>query len=51
MQSFNRYFATLHREPLKPTAGYPSDANRFLRDIAPILSREKIADEKLIRMR
>ena len=51
MQSFNRYFATIHREPLKPTAGYPSDANRFLQDIAPTLRREKIADGELIRVR
>jgi hypothetical protein len=53
MDSFNAYFQRLHRSdvPLKPTAGYPVDADRFLNDIAPILRREKIDPDQLIRQR
>lgn len=53
MQSLNRFFRNLHREstPLKPTAGYPLDAERFLADIGPILRREKIDHRTLVRCR
>jgi hypothetical protein len=53
MQSLNAYFFQRHRKPerLIPTAGYPVDADRFLTDIAPIISQEKIDREKLVRSR
>jgi len=53
MQSLNAYFAARHRQsaPLRPTAGYPVDADRFLAEIAPIVSRENIDAERLIRSR
>lgn len=52
MQSLNGYFADLHTgSQLKPTAGYPVDADRFLDDIAPILKRAKIDRERLVRAR
>lgn len=53
MESFNEYFANLHKgkNPLKPTAGYPTDAIRYLKDIAPIRKRERIKDTDLIRQR
>ncbi len=53
MESFNRYFASLYRgpEPLRPTAGYPVDADRFLDQIAEPLARERIAADQLVRSR
>ncbi len=53
MESFNRYFADLHRGtmPLRPTAGYPVDAERFLDQIADTLQREKIGIDTLVRSR
>lgn len=53
MEAINGYFAQRHDGPiaLKPTAGYPVDAERFLDQIAPIRQREGIADSDLIRMR
>ena len=53
MQSMNRFFGDRHRkpEPLRPTAGYPLDAERFLTDIAPILQRERIDRRTLVRCR
>ena len=39
MESLNAWFA--ERQPgVRPTAGYPKDAQRFLRDVAPLLVRE-----------
>jgi ribonuclease HII len=53
MESFNRFFAQLYRgsEPLKPTAGYPVDADRFLFQVAEDLKREKILADQLVRSR
>ena len=53
MESLNAYFAHRHTEsePLCPTAGYPVDADRFLKDIAPIIRRERIERDQLIRDR
>jgi len=53
MDSLNRYFLDRHQGtvPLKPTAGYPVDADRFLRDIGPIIEAEKVTAEDLIRSR
>jgi hypothetical protein len=53
MESMNAHFQRLHRSdtPLRPTAGYPVDADRFLGDIEPILQREKIDRGTLVRDR
>jgi ribonuclease HII len=53
MESLNTYFAARHRgtTPLKPTAGYPVDADRFLADIQSILQREQIDPRKIVRSR
>lgn len=51
MNSLNHYFATLAAAELRPTAGYPVDADRFLADIASILEREGIDRERLVRSR
>ena len=51
MQAFNQYFADRHTGSLKPTAGYPADADRFLADIAELVDHEKIKHEHLIRER
>lgn len=53
MESLNRYFAQRHAgsTPLKPTAGYPVDAERFLRDIQPIIQANQIDPSDLIRSR
>lgn len=53
MASFNRYFIERmpSGQPLRPTAGYPSDADRFLKDIANAGLRKAIADADLIRKR
>ncbi|HBV64238.1 MAG TPA: hypothetical protein DEF45_14590 [Rhodopirellula sp.] len=51
MQAFNHYFADRHIGKLKPTAGYPADADRFLADITAVVEREKINCEHLIRAR
>ena len=53
MESLNAYFASRHDGPsqLKPTAGYPVDADRFLKQIQTTRVREAIADLDLVRMR
>ncbi len=53
IESLNGYFASRHRgpEPLKATAGYPVDADRFLKDVAPIIAAENISTRKLVRSR
>lgn len=53
MESINAFFAERHdaATPLRPTAGYPVDADRFLEEIQPILQREKITREDLVRLR
>jgi ribonuclease HII len=53
MESLNAYFSARHQNsvPLKPTAGYPVDADRFLQQIGPILKAEKIARQALVRER
>lgn len=50
MGMFNRFWQQ-HVPDLKPTAGYPSDAQRFYRDIEPARKRLGIADETLWRVR
>ena len=53
MEAFNQYFAKHHRgsEPLTPTAGYPTDADRFLRAIEPIVKAKRIDVDQLVRSR
>ena len=53
MDSLNEYFCQRHcgDEPLKPTAGYPTDANRFLKQIEPIIEREQMDLFDLVRNR
>ncbi|MEO1614835.1 MAG: hypothetical protein AAFV88_03235 [Planctomycetota bacterium] len=53
MESFNEYFLKQSGCPdnLKPTAGYPQDADRYLKDIKPILTAGAIDTETLIRER
>jgi len=57
MGHFNQYFNQLAKHnsavvgPLRPTAGYAVDAERFLTDIAPIRVEQKISDQTLIRLR
>lgn len=63
MGSLNRYFAALARRhrnhpeavnvpsPLKPTAGYPVDADRYLSDIDALIRLDGIDRDKLVRKR
>ncbi|TWU65790.1 hypothetical protein V7x_13430 [Crateriforma conspicua] len=53
MGALNRYFAARHQgdTPLKPTAGYPQDAKRFLVDIADQIRRDEIDIDRLVRQR
>lgn len=50
MKLFNRFWSD--RQPgLKPTAGYPLDANRFRKDIAALQKQLGITDDDLWRVR
>lgn len=53
MGSFNAYFKKRHRgpSPLKPTAGYPVDADRFLTDVESIIQEHCILKSDLVRCR
>ena len=51
MKSLNQYFLERASAELRPTAGYPVDADRFLADIASILQKEGIDRERLVRSR
>ncbi len=59
MERFNAYFqaaaasarTTDAPPPLRPTAGYAVDADRFLRDVRDICSRRSLSDAILIRRR
>lgn len=53
MESLNAYFSARHEgeAPLRPTAGYPVDADRFLDDVAPTITLQAIDRRKLIRER
>lgn len=50
MRRFNRYWQQ-QMPDLSPTAGYYTDGWRFLKQIEPIRTRLRIADEQLIRSR
>ena len=49
MERLNDYFSSRSDEKIRPTAGYPVDASRFLNQIAPIRMKENIDDANLIR--
>ena len=53
MGSLNAYFAKRPKAPasLRPTAGYPVDADRFLGDIDRVIVAEKIDRANLVRSR
>jgi hypothetical protein len=48
MTAFNAYWQQ-RMEGLRPTAGYFTDARRFLKDIAPLLQAEGVEREALVR--
>ena len=50
MARFNAFFRA-YDQSLKPTAGYPADARRFLKATAALRRRLRIPDEALIRKR
>ena len=50
MDAFNSWFAGF-QAGLKPTAGYVTDARRWLQDARPALAQTKVPDEILIRTR
>ena len=50
MDDFNNFFAALLPE-LKPTAGYPTDAKRFIKEISDILDQKKIEISSIWRER
>jgi ribonuclease HII len=49
MHAFNAYWCE-RVEGLKPTAGYGTDAGRFLRDIRSALKAERVDERTLVRM-
>ena len=50
MTRFNAFWQSLLPQ-LKPTAGYYTDAQRFLRDIEPVLARGGVPVEQFVRAR
>ena len=50
MQRFNAYWRTFLPQ-LAPTAGYYSDAQRFLADIAPVLPQSGLLTSQFVRQR
>lgn len=50
MEAFNRWFSSFQAD-LKPTAGYVTDARRWLQDAGPALAKAKIPSEQLVRTR
>jgi ribonuclease HII len=48
MREFNRFWQQ-HIPDLKPTAGYPADAARFLDTIRPVLARLGIDERRVWR--
>jgi hypothetical protein len=50
MVSFNRFW-TDRIPDLRPTAGYPQDAERFIRSIRPHLEEMEIHPDRVIRRR
>jgi ribonuclease HII len=50
MQRFNAYWQR-HSSNLRPTAGYYTDARRFLKDIEPVLTDVGLARDRFVRSR
>jgi ribonuclease HII len=50
MERFNAFFAA-HDGALHPTAGYPEDARRWLRDTVALRQQLELPDHLLIRIR
>jgi hypothetical protein len=50
MRQFNRYWLG-HVPGLKPTAGYPEDAKRYIEAIVPVMERLKLSYEQVWRKR
>lgn len=50
MARFNAYWCA-HAPALRPTAGYYTDAQRFLADIAPLLAATRLSPEQFVRAR
>lgn len=50
MRAFNRFWWN-HKNDLRPTAGYPVDAHRFLAEISMVKSQLDIPDRQLWRVR
>jgi len=50
MRMFNRFYQQYLPE-LKPTAGYPQDARRFIKDITPLITQLNLQPEIFIRAR
>ena len=48
MLRFNRFFSRAVPE-LRPTAGYVTDARRFLSDVQPVIERLRLTPSRLIR--
>jgi ribonuclease HII len=51
MERFNDFWIANHPNSLKPTAGYPTDANRFCREVAKVARGLGIHDSQYIRVR
>lgn len=52
MAALNAFFAAeLYPATIRPTAGYPSDAKRFIAEVRPVCRRLGIADADWIRVR
>lgn len=51
MERFNAFWQKHHREPLRPTAGYATDAKRFCRQIGPTAERLGITADSYVRCR
>ncbi|QDV68747.1 Hypothetical protein Poly24_24600 [Rosistilla carotiformis] len=50
MDVFNAYWQA-QVPGLRPTAGYPGDARRFLSEIASAIAKQKLTDQELVRFR
>jgi hypothetical protein len=48
MIRFNRFFQG-HMPELRPTAGYVTDARRYLRDIEPLIQSFNLSRPELVR--
>lgn len=51
MERFNAFWQAHHSEPLRPTAGYATDAGRFRRQVGATAARLGIREEAYVRCR